>query len=107
MQLSQALTEGTLATPLSTPPPQLSQALPEGTLSSPLPPDPADITDDQLRSVLRALWGHPDFRGRQLQVLRSVLKAEPLLAVLPTGAGKSMCYQLPAALLPGMCGLGW
>lgn len=63
--------------------------------------DPRAMSDDDLRAVLRAVWGHGDFRGRQLEMLHAVLGGRSMLAVLPTGAGKSLCYQLPALLLPG------
>jgi len=59
------------------------------------------MTDEQLRRVLQCVFGHSQFRGRQLEVVRAVLTQQALLAVLPTGAGKSLCYQLPAVLLPG------
>ncbi len=66
------------------------------------PPPPAqEPSDAHLEGVLRAVWGHAAFRGRQLQLVRSVLRGEHAMAVLPTGAGKSLCYQLPAILLPG------
>lgn len=61
------------------------------------------LTDEQLRRVLHCVFGHTHFRGRQLEVVRAVLAQQVLLAVLPTGAGKSLCYQLPAVLLPGQC----
>lgn len=53
------------------------------------------------RSALQRLFSFPDFRPGQRPVIDAVLAGEDLLAVMPTGAGKSLCYQLPAFLLPG------
>ena len=53
------------------------------------------------RAALRDLFGYADFRPGQEEVVRAVLAGEDVLAVMPTGAGKSLCYQLPAILLPG------
>ena len=48
------------------------------------------------RAVLRATFGYDDFRPGQGEVVAAALAGEDLLAVMPTGSGKSMCYQLPA-----------
>ncbi len=53
--------------------------------------------------VLQATFGFPDFRGVQRQVVDRVLAGQRTLAVMPTGAGKSLTYQLPAQMLPGTC----
>ncbi|MBW3559134.1 MAG: DNA helicase RecQ [Proteobacteria bacterium] len=58
-------------------------------------------TLDQARETLRRVWGHPDFRGRQAEVVAEILAGRDALAVLPTGGGKSVCYQIPAVLRPG------
>jgi ATP-dependent DNA helicase RecQ len=50
---------------------------------------------------LRTHFGHQEFRAGQEQVVRALLAGEPALALFPTGAGKSICYQLPAVLLEG------
>ena len=57
--------------------------------------------DVEPREALRRLFGYPDFRPGQEEIVGGVLAGEDLLAVMPTGAGKSLCYQLPAMLLPG------
>jgi ATP-dependent DNA helicase RecQ len=55
----------------------------------------------EVRLALQQSFGHADFRPGQEEVVRSVLSGRPTIAVLPTGAGKSLCYQLPAVLCEG------
>src|SRR3979409_2557790 len=50
------------------------------------------------RELLVGRFGHPGFRVHQLKVLGPLLAGRSVLAVLPTGAGKSLCYQLPALM---------
>ena len=57
---------------------------------------------DAARALLERAWGHPDFRGRQAEVVEEILAGRDVLAVLPTGGGKSVCYQIPAMLRPGL-----
>jgi ATP-dependent DNA helicase RecQ len=53
------------------------------------------------RSVLRDVFGFPDFRPGQREVIEAVLAGRDCIAVMPTGAGKSLTYQLPARILGG------
>lgn len=62
----------------------------------------ADASEEALTGVLRGVFGHPAFRGLQLASVQRLLGGESLLAIMPTGMGKSLCYQLPAVLLPGL-----
>jgi ATP-dependent DNA helicase RecQ len=57
---------------------------------------------DAARSVLRRTFGHDHFRGFQAPVIGEVLAGRNALAVLPTGGGKSLCYQIPSLILPGL-----
>ena len=59
-------------------------------------------TLDAARDVLRARFGFPDFRPGQERAVTAVLAGRDTLVVLPTGGGKSVCYQVPALLLPGI-----
>ena len=54
-----------------------------------------------LVSRLRALFGYQTFKSGQERIVEAVLGGEDVLAVMPTGSGKSLCYQLPAVVLPG------
>jgi len=54
------------------------------------------------REALRRHFGYPDFRPAQARVVASVLAGADTLAVLPTGAGKSICFQIPAVVLGGL-----
>ncbi len=57
---------------------------------------------EQARALLRVHWGFSAFRSGQEAVIRAVLAGRDVLAVLPTGAGKSVCYQVPALLQEGL-----
>jgi ATP-dependent DNA helicase RecQ len=58
---------------------------------------------DGAREALRRVFGFEGFRGVQAEVVERVLAGRSTLAVMPTGAGKSLTYQLPATMLPGTC----
>ncbi len=58
--------------------------------------------DVDLQEQLQNLFGLDDFRPRQREVIEDVLAGRDVLCVMPTGAGKSLCYQLPAAVLGGL-----
>ena len=54
------------------------------------------------RELLTRYWGYPSFRVPQLRVLGPLLTGRSVLSVLPTGAGKSLCYQVPALMATGL-----
>jgi ATP-dependent DNA helicase RecQ len=57
---------------------------------------------DQLRDALQAYWGYDTFRPLQREAMESVLRERDSLVVLPTGGGKSICFQAPAVAMDGM-----
>lgn len=60
------------------------------------------MTEEELRRQLRRHFGYSEFRGTQAAVIKNVCSGRSQLLVMPTGAGKSLCYQLPAILRNGV-----
>lgn len=56
-----------------------------------------------IHEVLRSVWGYPDFRPMQEEVVRAVMDGADTLALLPTGGGKSLCFQVPALAMGKLC----
>ena len=56
-----------------------------------------------LLSILKQYWGYEEFRPLQAEIIQSVVEGKDTLALLPTGGGKSICYQLPALAQDGLC----
>jgi len=62
----------------------------------------SELDEDGLEETLQEIFGYDSFRDGQLWTIKRVLKGESTLLVQSTGSGKSLCYQLPALLLPGI-----
>ncbi|KQC33716.1 DEAD/DEAH box helicase [Nonlabens sp. YIK11] len=58
---------------------------------------------EKSKQILQDVFGHPDFLPLQEKVISNVLKGNNSLVLLPTGGGKSLCYQVPAIQLDGIC----
>ncbi|WP_350286090.1 ATP-dependent DNA helicase RecQ [uncultured Croceitalea sp.] len=57
----------------------------------------------QPKDILRNYWGYDTFRGSQEQIVQELLQGNDVVALMPTGGGKSLCYQLPALAQDGIC----
>ncbi|MBP5398095.1 MAG: RecQ family ATP-dependent DNA helicase [Bacteroidales bacterium] len=57
---------------------------------------------EDAKACLKRVWGYDDFRLRQADIVSSALRDEDTLAILPTGGGKSVCFQLPALMKEGI-----
>src|SRR5206468_9744604 len=55
-----------------------------------------------LKSALKEQFGFKDFKGQQKQIIESLLSGRDTFVIMPTGGGKSLCYQLPAVISPGV-----
>lgn len=57
----------------------------------------------EAKTILKEYWGHDAFRGSQKEIIDTVTGGKDVLALMPTGGGKSVCYQVPALLREGIC----
>jgi ATP-dependent DNA helicase RecQ len=57
----------------------------------------------EIHNILKQYWGYSTFRPLQESIIQAVIEKKDTIALLPTGGGKSLCFQLPALILPGVC----
>ncbi len=63
---------------------------------------PLTQSDHDLRTALKAIWGYDDFRSPQKEIVNCLISQKDALIIMPTGGGKSICFQLPALLNTGL-----
>ena len=56
----------------------------------------------QAEEILKKYYGYPSFRQGQAKIINNILQNKDTFAIMPTGAGKSLCFQIPALLFPGI-----
>ena len=56
-----------------------------------------------IQQILQHYWKHESFRPLQQPIIEAVMQGRDTLALLPTGGGKSVCYQVPALAMEGIC----
>lgn len=62
-----------------------------------------DEMEMSIHDILKKYWGYAEFRPLQEDIIRSVIDGKDTLALLPTGGGKSICFQVPGLYKPGIC----
>ena len=59
------------------------------------------FTDQDITTSLKTYFGFESFKGEQKKIVKSVLDKQNTFVIMPTGGGKSLCYQLPAMMMEG------
>lgn len=80
----------------------MSRSRVSSTLQAVMQQEPKTYSTEYLHRALDHFFGYSSFRHTQLAIIQSVLSGQDVLAIMPTGGGKSICFQLPAMLLPGI-----
>lgn len=57
---------------------------------------------EHAQKILRDTFGYHEFRGHQKDIIETVLQGKSALVLMPTGGGKSLCYQIPALMMDGL-----
>jgi ATP-dependent DNA helicase RecQ len=60
------------------------------------------VVDKKPLEILKAVFGYDSFRGQQLEIIQQLIKGQDALVLMPTGGGKSLCYQIPSLIRPGV-----
>ena len=60
------------------------------------------ISSEKLHKYLKEIFGFNNFKGKQEEIIKNLLNNQDSLVIMPTGGGKSMCYQLPALISDGL-----
>lgn len=66
------------------------------------PSDPVNSAPQTPKQILKSVFGYPEFRGHQAAIIEAVVGGSDAFVLMPTGGGKSLCYQIPALLRPGV-----
>lgn len=64
--------------------------------------EPESVDETAVPHLLRSVFGYDTFRPLQAEIVQNLLAQRDTLAIMPTGSGKSLCYQLPALIFPGL-----
>ena len=57
---------------------------------------------DQSKAILKSIFGYDDFRPLQAEIIENILHRKDTLVIMPTGGGKSLCYQIPGLIYKGL-----